>query len=384
MLVCHLFDQSVQQQIRLRVPFLCFALADKCCVGQERAHLAEGQRQAAVQKIQGETKMLLESCSRNNVSVLTILQASASEFQTVTKELLESMDDTNTDVVEEMLETIEACVAEVQAQREQLVTGAHELAESLHGVVAGEASTNADGSPRKSKLELRVEELSEMLEQRSERALAVELSSRNAQEAMAAGKQRLYVAERRLESVEAARAEQRAAQEAADATVLAEQERKRQLTFKVGAVLQAAAQPPSEAELGAGQPVEAAEGEPFDLSLLRSRAFHGFGLALEPATTAAVVAAGRAATGPAAAMERQVAEDIVKLLEQGYSPVVPSGAAKREKKISPALRALRAELAQEEAEVAALEKDKREMARAVDGASSLTASRGSTPATPAA
>ena len=117
------------------VPVLCFALADKCCVGQERAHLAEGQRQAAVQKIQGETKMLLESCSRNNVSVLTILQASASEFQTVTKELLESMDDTNTDVVEEMLETIEACVAEVQAQREQLVTGAHELAESLHGVV---------------------------------------------------------------------------------------------------------------------------------------------------------------------------------------------------------------------------------------------------------
>ena len=79
-----------------------------------------------------------------------------------------------------------------------------------------------------------------------------------------------------------------------------------------------------------------------------------------------------------------VLEDIVKLLEQGYSPVVPSGAAKREKKISPALRALRAELAQEEAEVAALEKDKREMARAVDGASSLTASRGSTPATPAA
>ena len=156
--------------------------------------------------------MLLESCSRNNVSVLTILQASASEFQTVTKELLESMDDTNTDVVEEMLETIEACVAEVQAQREQLVTGAHELAESLHGVVAGEASTNADGSPRKSKLELRVDELSEMLSQRSERALAVELSSRNAQEAMAAGKQRLYVAERRLESVEAARAEQRAAQ----------------------------------------------------------------------------------------------------------------------------------------------------------------------------
>ena len=136
-----------------------------------------------------------------------------------------------------------------------------------------------------------------------------------------------------------------------------------------------------QAALGAGQPVEAAEGEPFDLSLLRSRAFHGFGLALEPATTAAVVAAGRAATGPAAAMERQVAEDIVKLLEQGYSPVVPSGAAKREKKISPALRALRAELEQAEAEVAALEKDKREMARAVDGASSLTASRGSTPAT---
>ena len=44
--------------------------------------------------------------------------------------------------------------------------------------------------------------------------------------------------------------------------MLAEQERKRQLTFKVGAVLQAATQPPSEAELGAGQPVEAAEGEP--------------------------------------------------------------------------------------------------------------------------
>ena len=140
-MLCHVFVTSwpirATADQTFCVPVLCFALvdADRCCGGQERAHLAEGQRQAAVQKIQGETKMLLESCSRNNVSVLTILQASASEFQTVTKELLESMDDTNTDVVEEMLETIEACVAEVQAQREQLVTGAHELAESLHGVV---------------------------------------------------------------------------------------------------------------------------------------------------------------------------------------------------------------------------------------------------------
>ena len=89
MLVCHLFDQSVQQQIRPSVCQSCASFdADRCCGGQERAHLAEGQRQAAVQKIQGETKMLLESCSRNNVSVLTILQASASEFQVRILELI--------------------------------------------------------------------------------------------------------------------------------------------------------------------------------------------------------------------------------------------------------------------------------------------------------
>ena len=71
--------------------------------------------------MQTESAKLLDSWGRHNVKTLTILETSASEFQNVTRALLDGMGETETADLEELLETIETCMGDVTRQRASLV-----------------------------------------------------------------------------------------------------------------------------------------------------------------------------------------------------------------------------------------------------------------------
>jgi hypothetical protein len=128
-----------------------------------RAH-TQGQRLAAVSAMQTESAKLLDSWGRHNVKTLTILETSASEFQNVTRALLDGMGETETADLEELLETIETCMGDVTRQRASLVEDAQGVADALHEFLGanGEGGKDESGEKPKSKLELRVEELEQV------------------------------------------------------------------------------------------------------------------------------------------------------------------------------------------------------------------------------
>jgi hypothetical protein len=114
--------------------------------------------------MQTESAKLLDSWGRHNVKTLTILETSASEFQNVTRALLDGMGETETADLEELLETIETCMGDVTRQRASLVEDAQGVADALHEFLGGngEGGKDESGEKPKSKLELRVEELEQV------------------------------------------------------------------------------------------------------------------------------------------------------------------------------------------------------------------------------
>ena len=113
--------------------------------------------------MKNESGKLLDSWSRHNATSLAILETSASEFGDVTRALLDSMGETQTTGLEDLLETIETCVDEIARQRSSLVEDAKGIAESLHDFLgSAKGGGNDTGEKAKSKLELRVEKLEQV------------------------------------------------------------------------------------------------------------------------------------------------------------------------------------------------------------------------------
>ena len=110
--------------------------------------------------MQTESAKLLDSWSRRNASSLEILETSASEFRGVTRALIDGVGETETQGLDDLLQTIESCVDEIARQRSSLVEDAKGVAESLHEFL-GTAKSGDDntGGKTKSKMELRIEEL---------------------------------------------------------------------------------------------------------------------------------------------------------------------------------------------------------------------------------
>lgn len=115
---------------------------------------------AALSAMQTESAKLLDSWSRHNATSLAILETSASEFRDVTRALVDSMGETQTAGLDDLLETIERCVDEIARQRSSLVEDAKGVAESLREFLgSAKGEDNNTGEKPKSKLELRVEQL---------------------------------------------------------------------------------------------------------------------------------------------------------------------------------------------------------------------------------
>ena len=354
-------------------------------VAAERARVVEGQRLATVTAMQTESAKLIDSWGHHNVQTLTILGTTASEFQKITRALLDGMGETETEDLEELLGTIENCMDEVNNQRSQLVEDAQGIAEQLHSFIDGGSSAGDDdatGEKPKSKLELRVQKLQAMLEERIERELGVMADARSAQEAVGVEMSRQKEAEWKLEQIGRQSADVSKAIKKAQDTLAAEKDRKQQVTLKLGAVMNRAPIVTVSLAEQQEQVVEQAPEEPLRVAIWRSRARQSYGLALDPGVVAQIIELTAEGTSGGAAEQQQrteaLQEQIVSMLGQGYSPVVKdfNSSTEQDRPVSSALLSLRKQVAQEDRVVSELARQVKEKGKAITAATSLRVASG--------